>query len=162
MPKTFKPVQKLVFSAIMMALYITVLFLSQGISFGVYQMRLATAIYGLTYLYPFLLLPLSLANALANTFGGLGIIDVIGGLCAGLLTTGAIWLIRKGKLSSWWVSLPIFLIPAFVAPIWLSNLLGAPYWALVVNLLVGQLVPALLGALLVKALAKRGFIDKTE
>ena len=157
MKKTFNPTQKLVFSALMMALYIAVLFLSQGISFGAYQMRLATALYGLTYLYPFLLLPLSLANALANTFGGLGLSDIFGGLCAGLLTTGAIYLIRKANLNSWLVILPIFLIPAFVAPLWLSGLLGAPYWALVLNLLVGQFIPSLLGATLVKQLEKRGY-----
>lgn len=46
--------QKLVLSAIMMALYIAILFLSQAISFGAVQMRLATALYGLTYIFPFL------------------------------------------------------------------------------------------------------------
>ena len=42
--------QKLVLSAIMMALYIAILFVSQAISFGAIQMRLATALYGLTYI----------------------------------------------------------------------------------------------------------------
>ena len=45
--------QKLVLSAIMMALYIAILFVSQAISFGAVQMRLATALYGLTYIFPF-------------------------------------------------------------------------------------------------------------
>lgn len=45
--------QKLVLSAIMMALYIAILFVSQAISFGAIQMRLATALYGLTYIFPF-------------------------------------------------------------------------------------------------------------
>ena len=49
--------QKLVLSAIMMALYIAILFVSQAISFGAVQMRLATALYGLTYIFPFLVLP---------------------------------------------------------------------------------------------------------
>ena len=38
--------QKLVLSAIMMALYIAILFVSQAISFGAVQMRLATALQG--------------------------------------------------------------------------------------------------------------------
>lgn len=42
--------QKLVLSAIMMALYIAILFASQAVSFGAVQMRLATALYGLTYI----------------------------------------------------------------------------------------------------------------
>ncbi|MBM7642990.1 QueT transporter family protein [Streptococcus loxodontisalivarius] len=155
--KSLKTNQKLVLSAIFMATYIAVLFLSQAISFGAYQMRLATAIYGLTYLYPFLALPLSLANALANSFGGLGIIDIIGGFFAGILTTGAICLIKKLRLNVWMVALAIFLIPSFIAPLWLSTLLQVPYWALVINLLVGQSVPGIIAVLLVKALEKRGF-----
>ena len=38
--------QKLVLSAIIMALYIAILFVSQAISFGAIQMRLAAALYG--------------------------------------------------------------------------------------------------------------------
>ena len=47
------PLKMLVLSAIMMALYIAILFVSQAISFGAVQMRLATALYGLTYIFPF-------------------------------------------------------------------------------------------------------------
>ncbi|MBM7636172.1 QueT transporter family protein [Streptococcus saliviloxodontae] len=155
--KTLKPTQKLVLSAIFMALYIAVLFLSQSISFGAYQMRLATALYGLSYLYPFLAVPLSLANAIANSFGGLGILDIIGGFFAGILTTGAIYLIKKLNLNSWVVALAIFLIPSFVAPLWLSSLLHVPYWVLVANLLVGQFIPGIVAVLLINALQKRGF-----
>ena len=137
--------QKLVLSAIMMALYIAILFVSQAISFGAVQMRLATALYGLTYIFPFLVFPISLANAIANSFGGLGLIDVVGGFCASFLTTGSIYLIRKAKLSSWFIILPI--------------LLKLPYFALVINLLLGQLVPSILGAVFVRELAKRGYKD---
>ena len=150
--------QKLVLSAIMMALYIAILFVSQAISFGAVQMRLATALYGLTYIFPFLVFPISLANAIANSFGGLGLIDVVGGFCASFLTTGS-YLIRKAKLSSWFIILPILLVPALVVPIWLSALLKLPYFALVINLLLGQLVPAILGAVLVREFAKRGYKD---
>ena len=131
--------QKLVLSAIMMALYIAILFVSQAISFGAVQMRLA--------------------NAIANSFGGLGLIDVVGGFFASFLTTGSIYLIRKAKLSSWFIILPILLVPALVVPIWLSALLKLPYFALVINLLLGQLVPSILGAVLVRELTKRGYKD---
>lgn len=77
-----------------------------------------------------------------------------------LLTTGAVYAIRRLNLNAWWIVLPIFLIPAFVAPIWLSGLLGVPYFALVINLLVGQFVPGLIGAILVKELAKRGYKEE--
>ena len=157
MKNKLNPTQKLVLSAIIMALYIAILFISQAISFGAVQMRLATALYGLTYIFPFLVVPLSLANAIANSFGGLGLIDV--GFCASFLATGSIYLIRKIKLSSWFIVLPILLVPSLVVPIWLSALLKLPYVALVINLILGQLVPAILGALLVHELAKRGYKD---
>lgn len=157
MKNKLNPTQKLVLSAIIMALYIAILFISQAISFGAVQMRLATALYGLTYIFPFLVVPLSLANAIANSFGGLGLIDVVGGFCASFLATGSIYLIRKIKLSSWFIVLPILLVPS--VPIWLSALLKLPYVALVINLILGQLVPAILGAVLVHELAKRGYKD---
>lgn len=53
MKNKLNPTQKLVLSAIIMALYIAILFISQAISFGAVQMRLATALYGLTYIFPF-------------------------------------------------------------------------------------------------------------
>ena len=157
MKNKLNPTQKLVLSAIIMALYIAILFISQAISFGAIQMRLA--LYGLTYIFPFLVVPLSLANAIANSFGGLGLIDVVGGFCASFLATGSIYLIRKIKLSSWFIVLPILLVPSLVVPIWLSALLKLPYVALVINLILGQLVPAILGAVLVHELAKRGYKD---
>ena len=58
--------QKLVLSSIMMALYIAILFASQAVSFGAVQMRLATALYGLTYIFPFLVFPISIANAIGT------------------------------------------------------------------------------------------------
>ena len=140
MKNKLNPTQKLVLSAIIMALYIAILFISQAISFGAVQMRLATALYGLTYIFPFLVVPLSLANAIANS-------------------SGSIYLIRKIKLSSWFIVLPILLVPSLVVPIWLSALLKLPYVALVINLILGQLVPAILGAVLVHELAKRGYKD---
>ncbi len=51
--------------------------------------------------------------------------------------------------------LPIILVPALCVPLWLSPLVGVPYWALVINLLIGQTIPGIVGATLVKALASR-------
>ena len=57
MKNKLNPTQKLVLSAIMMALYIAILFLSQAISFGAVQMRLATALYGLNLHLPVFSIP---------------------------------------------------------------------------------------------------------
>ena len=75
--KDMSKVQKLTFSAMVIALYVTVLYFTQGFSFGAYQIRIATSLYALSYLFPFLVLPLGLANFIANTlFGGLGILEI--------------------------------------------------------------------------------------
>ena len=68
--------QKLTISGLMMALYIVVLYTTQSFSFGAYQIRIATSLYAVSYLCPFLIIPMGLANMLANfLFGGLGILD---------------------------------------------------------------------------------------
>lgn len=116
MEKPLSHVQKLTFSGLMIALYVTVLYLTQSFSFGAYQIRIATSLYALAYLFPFLVVPLGLANAIGNIFGGLGILDLVGGFAAGLATTGLEVLIRRANLPLWLCALPILLIPGLGSP----------------------------------------------
>ena len=148
--------RKLTISAMVVALYIVLIYLTQGISFGAYQIRIATSLYALAYAFPFLIIPMGTGNLISNfLFGGLGILDMVGGFGVGVLTTGIIVLMRRAGLSAWWAMLPIILVPALCVPLWLSPLVGVPYWALVINLLIGQTIPGIVGATLVKALASR-------
>ena len=55
-------VRKLTTSGIVIALYIVILFMTQSFSFGAYQIRIVTSLYALSYLFPFLVIPLGLAN----------------------------------------------------------------------------------------------------
>lgn len=151
--------QKLVFSSIMMCLYIVIMYFTQSFSFGAYQIRIATSIYALPYLFPFLVLPLGLANFLANTlFGGLGIFDMVGGFIVGIVTSYLVLLIRKKGINKWFVTIPITLIPGLGASIWLSYLLKVPYSVLAVSLCIGQIVPAIVGVLLIKILISRRIV----
>ena len=59
-------------------LYIALLYVTAGVSFGAYQVRIATAFYAMSYIFPFLVIPMGLANFIANAFGGLGLIDMEG------------------------------------------------------------------------------------
>ena len=148
--------RKLTISAMVVALYIVLIYLTQGISFGAYQIRIATSLYALAYAFPFLIISMGIGNLISNfLFGGLGILDMVGGFGVGILTTGIIVLMRRAGLSVWWAMLPIILVPALCVPLWLSPLVGVPYWALVINLLIGQTIPGVVGATLVKALASR-------
>jgi uncharacterized membrane protein len=144
---------KIALSGLVIAIYVVVMYFTQSFAFGQYQIRLATALYSLSYLYPFLVIPLALSNFLSNTImGGLGIIDMIGGFLVGLLTAGSIYLIKKFNWSEWLVGLPILLFPGLIVPIWLSVLLHINYLVLMPSVLIGQIIPAILGILIVKYL----------
>lgn len=86
--------------------------------------------------------------------GVLGLFDMLGGAVVGLLTTGFAYLIKRFKMNEWFIALPIILIPGLVVPIWLSYLFNLPYIALAISLLIGQIIPGILGVLIVKQMSK--------
>ncbi|MBR5926277.1 MAG: QueT transporter family protein [Firmicutes bacterium] len=153
--------QKLTISAIVMACYIVLMYCTQSFAFGQYQVRIATALYGLAYLFPFLVLPLGLSNLLSNMLmGGLGFFDIVGGGLAGILTAGACMLLGKKKLGKAFIIAPVTLIPALLVSSWLSVILNVPYFALALSLLVGQFIAGVVSALLVKSLARAFNMEK--
>ncbi len=150
-----KQTRKLTISAMVIALYLVVLYVTQSFSFGAYQIRIATSFYALAYIHPFLILPLGAANLIANAlFGGLGILDMFGGALVGIVSAALIYGVKKYNLNPWFIALPIWLVPSLAVPVWLSYLLQLPYSVLVVNLLVGQAVPAIVGVILVQVLER--------
>ena len=138
-------IRKLCVAAAAAALYVTLVYATQSFAFGAYQIRIATALYSLTYLFPYLTLPLALANALSNLVGGLGWPDLVGGFAVGLITGGAIMLMGKRRLHPALIVPAIILGPGLIVPIWLSHLLNIPYWTLALNLCAGQTLPSLAG-----------------
>lgn len=150
-----KAIKKLTISAIVMAMYIVIMFYTQGFAFGAYQIRIATALYSLSYIYPFLILPLGIANLLSNTLmGGLGIFDIFGGIAVGIITSRIVYLIRRFKLNKWFIVLPIILGPGLIVPAWLSLILKVPYHILALSICIGQIAPAILGVILIIQLEK--------
>ena len=153
--ESMSTIQKLTISGMIIALYIVILFVTQNFSFGAYQIRIATSLYALSYLFSFLVFPLGLANLISNMlFGGLGPLDMIGGCLVGIVTTSLIVFIRKKGWNQAWIAIPIVLIPGLCVPIWLSYLLKMPYFALAISLCIGQIIPAICGPILVKVIQK--------
>lgn len=143
MPKTTR---EMTFAALIIALYVVVMFMTQSFAFGAYQIRIATALYALAYGRPYMVLPLGIANFTGNAlFGGM-LPDMIGGFFVGCLVAWIVAQIGSRQRSPRWVVLPIFLVPAFGVSLWLAPILHMPYWLLVPNLLVGQALPAIVGA----------------
>ena len=156
-------VQKLTVSAMVMALYVVVLYFTQSFSFGAYQIRIATALYALAYLFPFLVLPLGFANFIANfLFGGLGLLYWFGGCFVGIIVTAIIVLIRRKGWSRWLMILPIILVPGLGVPSYLSYLLHVPYSVLATSLCIGQSVPAVCGVVLVNVLQRALYPKATK
>lgn len=148
--------KKLTISGIVIALYVVIMLLTQSFAFGQYQIRIATALYALSAIHPFLILPLGLSNLLSNMLmGGLGVFDIVGGFGVGIITASLVYLIKRLKLNEWLVVLPITFIPGLIVPIWLSYLFKIPYGALALSVCIGQIIPALLGVILVKQLKEK-------
>jgi len=149
--------RKLAISAMAIALYVVVMMCTQSFAFGQYQVRIATALYGLSALFPFLVVPLGVANILSNTImGGLGILDMLGGFLVGILTTSLIVFGKKQGWGNWIVWFAVTFVPGLGVPIWLSHLLNIPYLVLASSLLVGQCISGLAGMALVSALERIG------
>lgn len=153
-PAKSMPVSRqMAISGLVMASYVVLMLLTQGVAFGQFQIRIATALYALSAVYPFLIVPLAVSNMLSNLLmGGLGLPDIIGGLFVGLTTGTLVYWIARCKLNDWLLALPVILGPGLIVPVWLSYLLGVPYSVLAVSLVIGQIVPGIAGVLLVKQL----------
>ncbi|APM37748.1 QueT transporter family protein [Clostridium kluyveri] len=153
--KSLSKINKIAISGIVIAIYVVVMYFTQSFAFMQFQIRIATSLYGLSAIFPFLILPMGLSNLISNTLmGGLGLPDMLGGAIVGIITSLLVYLISKYKFNDWLIALPIILIPGFGVPIWLSYLLHIKYMVLVCSLLVGQIIPAILAVFLVKQLRK--------
>ncbi|MBC7130305.1 QueT transporter family protein, partial [Candidatus Bathyarchaeota archaeon] len=76
----------LALTAVFAALYAIGVILLEPISFGIYQVRVADALLPLSMLFGMsVALGTSLGCIVANAYGGLGLIDIIGGAVANLL-----------------------------------------------------------------------------
>lgn len=149
--------KKLTISALLIAFYIVIMFCTQSFAFGQYQIRIATSMYALSAIFPFLIIPMGVANFLSNTLmGGLGPLDMIGGTLVGILTCSVIVWSKKRGLSNFFIALAIIFIPGLLVPVWLSIILDIPYVVLASGLVIGQIIPGLTGAVLASALEKQG------
>ncbi len=155
--KTQFTTPKMAIAGLCIALYIVVMVCTQSFAFGQYQIRIATALYSLSAIFPFLILPFGIANVISNTvMGGLGVLDIVGGFIVGILTTAIIAYGKRKGCGNWIIWLAITFVPGLCVPMWLSMLLNLPYWLLASSILVGQCISGFAGMLLVTALERIG------
>lgn len=134
--------KKLTLSGLTIALYIVLMYITQSFSFGQYQVRLATGLYSLSYQFPFLCLPLGLANMTSNILFGGDFLNGVFGFVAGTLTCVTICLLKKVTTNKFVLVTPIGLVPSLVISIWLSYTLQVPYNLIFGSLFIGQAISA--------------------
>ncbi|MEM2117956.1 MAG: QueT transporter family protein [Candidatus Bathyarchaeia archaeon] len=89
--------EDLALSAVFAALYAAGVIFLAPISFGVYQVRIADALLPLSMIFG---MPVAVGSSLgclvANVYGGLGIVDIIGGTIANFVACALAWYIGRG------------------------------------------------------------------
>lgn len=89
--------EDLALAAIFAALYAAGVVLLAPISFGVYQVRVADALLPLSMIFGApIAVGTSLGCLVANVYGGLGIIDVVGGAVANFVACALAWYVGRG------------------------------------------------------------------
>lgn len=84
--------------AIFSALYAVAVIFLAPISFGVYQVRLADALLPLSMIFGIpSAIGLSLGCIISNVYGGLGIVDIIGGTVANFVACTLAWYVARNQ-----------------------------------------------------------------
>ena len=157
---------RIALTAAFAALYaVGVVFLAP-ISFQVFQVRVADALLPLAMVFGWpAILGLSLGAFVANVFGGLGPVDMIGGALANFIATLAAWRIvnRKGKQ---WMLVGVgveILVVTFVVGTYLSYLLAIPLPLSWLGILLGSLTAiGVLGSILLFTFARKNVVTLLE
>jgi uncharacterized membrane protein len=130
-------------TAVFAALYAIGVVVLAPISFQVFQVRIADALLPLSILFGWpAILGLALGALVANVFGGLGPVDIVGGSVANLLGGYVAWRIALNR-GRRWVPLALGLeivIVTLVVGTYLSYLLAIPLEIGLFGMMVGSII----------------------
>jgi uncharacterized membrane protein len=156
--------KKLAVVTVFAALYaVGVVFLAP-ISFGIVQVRVADAMLPLAMIFGLPgALGLSLGCLVSNVFGGLGIVDIIGGASANLIACSLAWYIgRKAKVAQRFLgTVAITVVVGLIVGGYLSWLLQVPLEISVLGVVVGEVIAVnLIGFPLEEAIRRSNIFRK--
>lgn len=129
-------VNYLVKVAMIGAIYVILTIIFAPISYGPIQVRIAEALVILPFIEPSAIIGLFIGCILANIYGGLGMVDIIGGSFCTLIAAYLTSKVKNPKLAP----LPPVIINAFGVSIYLHLLFDLPYWITVLYIGIGELV----------------------
>ena len=122
--------------AMIAAIYVVLNIIFAPISYGPIQVRIAEALVVLPFIDPSAIIGLFLGCILANIYGGLGMVDIIGGSLCTLVAAYLTYKVKNPKLAP----LPPVLINAFGVSIYLHLLFDLPYWITVLYIGIGEVI----------------------
>jgi uncharacterized membrane protein len=154
-----RPTTSLVLAAVFAALYAVGVVILAPISFQLVQVRVADALLPLSILFGWpAVVGLTVGAFVANFFGGLGPVDMLGGAVANFLATFAAWGVAKNSRSIVRMLAGVaveVLIVTFVVGSYLSYLLGFPIEAGWLGVFAGSVVAiGIIGTLLLLGLSR--------
>jgi len=156
--------KKLAVVTVFAALYaVGVVFLAP-ISFGIVQVRVADAMLPLSMIFGLPgALGLGLGCLVSNVFGGLGVVDIVGGAVANLVACTLAWYIaRKGRSGQRFLAtVAETVVVGLIVGGYLSWLLQVPLEISIIGVLVGELIAVnLIGFPLEEAIRRSKIFSK--
>ena len=156
--------KNLTLAAIFAALYAVGVILLAPISFGIYQVRVADALLPLSMMFG---LPSAVGFGfgclVANVYGGLGIIDVVGGTVANFLACTLAWYVGRGDFVRRFLG-------SFVETLVITGIVGGYLWLIfdvpiefgLFGIFVGSIVSInILGFALEESIRRSGIVKDT-
>jgi len=156
--------RKIALGSVITALYAIVVILLAPISFLLFQVRVADALIPLSIIFGMpAVLGVTLGNIVANVYGGLGYIDIIGGSIANFLAAYVGWKIgsRNFAGSQFVATVAQNLIVSSIVGSYLAVLFNVPLEAGFLGVLLGSIISMnIIGYLLVLTIQKSGVQTK--
>lgn len=159
-----KSTNEITLAIVFAALYVVGVAVLAPISFNIFQVRVADAILPLSIIFGWpAIIGTTIGTIVANFFGGLGFIDIVGGTGANFLATLLAWRIGRMRIKGSWIyaiGVEVLTVTLIVGS-YLSYLFGMPLAVGLFGILIGSIIAiGVLGSILLKAMS-RPLIVKT-
>jgi uncharacterized membrane protein len=150
--------RKVALGSVITAMYAAGVVFLAPISFSIFQVRLADALIPLSILFGMpVVWGVTLGNVVANVYGGLGYVDIIGGSIANLIAAYVGWKIgaRKFRGSKFAAAVAQNLIISSIVGSYLALIFGVPLEVGFLGLLLGSAISInVIGYILVLAIER--------
>ncbi len=155
--------RRVTLTIIFAALYALAVIALAPISFNIFQVRIADSLLPLSIIFgwPFVI-GITMGTIVANFFGGLGIIDVVGGSIANFIATSLAWKIgyKKSEISKVIAIITEIIVVTMIVGSYLSFLFNMPILVGMFGIMIGSIISiGLLGYLLLTLISRKYFTN---